>query len=239
MTIVIATTTCAPYLDVPNRWRSWLANANAIKESVALDHEVRYLAALETDGRGKEPFGAFLAALDEVGGDHVWFSLDDGRTKITTDNRLRHITLGQNIVSGLCSDDPGVEWLLFVAADTALPPDVLPKMLEMDHPLVAPLVTTYGAICRGPAVEGYPAAWKVQDAMASAAAVMIHRDVFKRLRWRCDYERGMTDDPSYRADADELLGIPTYVRGDCEATHWPLTIGSIESRLGPSAVVVR
>ncbi len=112
--------------------------------------------------------------------------------------------------------------------------DVIPRMLEMNYPLTAPFITTYGL--KGPAVEGY--SYPVMDAMASAAAIFIAREVFTKIRWRWDFDTQMSDDPCYHHDAKTLLGIPTYVRRDVLAKHYPEAIGAIETR-GHDMTVVR
>jgi hypothetical protein len=202
----------------------------------AAGFDLRHFAAIQIDGRGVEPFAELMDALVQLGGEYWTYSLDDGRTSIGMTNRWRHITFGQNLVVEYCQSQADVEWLLFLAADTAAPSDIVPRMLEMNHPLVAPYITTYGLT--GPAVEGYPPEWGVQDAMASAACMMIRRDVFRSIRWRWDLDAGMSDDPCYHYDARTLLGVPTYVRHDVLAKHYPESIGDYESR-GYDTTVIR
>jgi hypothetical protein len=116
--------------------------------------------------------------------------------------------------------------MLFLAADTMPPNDIIPRMLEIDHPLCAPYITTYGL--RGPLVDKYP--FPVMDAMASAAAIFISREVFSKIRWRWDLDKNMSDDPCFHHDALHYLKIPTYVRQDCLAHHFPIAVGPIETR---------
>jgi len=222
--IVVGTTLAAFVMDQRDTWASWLRNNEEIKQSHP--EGVQYFAAIQVDSRGLEPFKPLLDELESIGGEYFTYSLDDGRTSITTMNRLRHITMGQNVVVDYCQSIPSCTHLLFMAADCAPPPDVLPKMLEMNHPLTAPYITTYGL--RGPRVPKYP--FPVMDAMASAAAICIGRDVFQKIRWRWDFDSQMSDDPCYHHDAKHLLGIPTYVREDVIAKHYPDAIGAIETR---------
>lgn len=223
--IVVGTTLAAFVMDQEDTWRSWLRNATEVREhAAATGHEVRYFAALEVDARGVAPFHPLLDALAEVHGEWWTFTLDDGRTRVTTANRLRHITMGQNLVTDYAVSSHA-DWLLFMAADCQPPDDVAPRMLEMGHPLVAPNIPTY--CLSGPEVHDYT--FPVQDVMASAACVFIHRDVFRRLRWRWDFEDG-SDDPCYHKDAIDLLGVRTYVRQDVTARHYPESVGAIEGR---------
>src|SRR5882757_10010822 len=101
-------------MDDPDIWGSWLRNAEAMKES-HLD-SVQFFAAIEVDARGLEPFGALLDRLREIGGEWWTYSLDDGRTTVTTANRLRHITFGQNLATDYAVSTQATH-LLFMAAD--------------------------------------------------------------------------------------------------------------------------
>lgn len=269
MTLVVATTLHAYVTDQKDTSEAWLYNAEAIAASV--DDDVVFFAALEVDGRGLVPFSNLLARLGEIetatgDGSTAWwtFRFDDGADEITGANRLRRITTGQNMANTF-ADDIGASHLLFCAADCAPDPDVLPKLLEMDHPIVGPEIGTYclsGDVplaegrtvycenCRGTGVyyqgasefsctrcEGtgwlrgplYPN-FPVQEHMASAACILLAREVFSKLRWRTDHDAGMTDDPCMHHDALHLLGYPTYVRKDVHARHYPEAIGPIEGR---------
>ena len=227
--IVVGTTLHAFVMDNEDHWGSWMRNAEKVKEEY--QHfgnwtDVKYFAAIQIDSRGLEPFGPFLKRLEEVGGEFWTYSLDDGRTEVTTKNRIRHITVGQNLVNYFAMSIPSCTHMLFMAADTMPPNDILPKMLEMNHPLCAPYITTYGL--RGPRVDKY--SFPVMDAMASAAAIFIAREVFSGIRWRWDMDKNMSDDPCFHHDALHYLKIPTYVREDCKAQHFPISVGAIETR---------
>lgn len=231
--ILVATTLAAFVMDQEDTWSAWLRNAEEIQASHP--DGVTYFAAIETDARGLDPFAPLLTRLAEVGGEHWTFSLDDGRTEVTTANRLRHITTGQNLASDRACTSPDCTHLLFLAADLEPPADCLPKLLELDHPLVGGHCGTYGLT--GPPRGGYPAAWDVRVHMATAAFVMLHRSVFNRIRWRWDLDAGMSDDPCLHHDAETLLGIPTLVRHDVVGVHWPQCIPGIEDRGHDMAVV--
>lgn len=227
--IVVGTTLAAYVMDNPDHWRSWMKNANAVRNHYP-HYGVRYFAAIEVDKRGIEPFNDFIVELEKVGGEYWTYSLDDGRTEVTTKNRLRHITAGQNLVTDYAVST-GASHLLFLAADCMPQDDIIPRMLEMEHPFCAPFIPTY--CLTGPLVkenlDGMIYPWPVMEAMPSAACVFIARSVFKRLRWRWDFEDG-SDDPCYYLDARELLGIEAHVRKDVRAYHFPEAVGPIESR---------
>lgn len=229
--IVVGTTMAAFVMDQEDTWASWMRNAEALKAS---HPSVKYFVALQVDKRGLEPFEPLLARLTQIGGEYWTYSLDDGRTSVTTANRLRHIVVGQNLVVDYAQSIPDCSHLLFLAADCMPPNDVIPRMLEVNHPLTAPFIPTYNL--RGPYVDGY---WyPVMDTMASAAAIFIARKVFTKIRWRWDADMGMSDDPCYHYDALNLLGIPTYVREDVVAKHYPEIVDAIEKR-GHDMTVVR
>lgn len=238
MTVVVGTTLTTFAMQDPHAWGSWLRNAERQQAMAqAAGHELTHFAAIETDARGLEPFADLVNAIDSIGGEWWTYTLDDGRTKVDMGgSRWRHITMGQNIVTEYCQSRPDVDWLLFLAADCAAPSDIVPRMLEMRHPLCAPYITTYGL--RGELVESYPAEWGVEDAMASAAAIWIARDVFRRIRWRWDLDERMSDDPCFHHDARTLLGVPTHVRHDVLAKHYPEAVGDYEAR-GYDTTVVR
>lgn len=207
-------------------WSSWLSNAEAMRaHASAAGAELLFFAAPEVDARGVVPFRPLIARLNELVGDYWPWRLDAGRTEVTTTNRLRYITMGQNIVAEYANAS-GADWLLFLAADTKAPDDVIPKLLELNHPLCGPEIPTY--CLSGPRVTQYP--FPVEEQLISAAAIFIRRELFKVLRWRYDTEAGMSDDPAFRHDAWTLMGIKSYVRKDCVAQHFPAAIGPVESR---------
>src|SRR5690606_951960 len=67
--------------------------------------------------------------------------------------------------------------------------------------------------------------------MATAAFVLIRRDLLRKVRWRWDLDAGMSDDPCLHHDALVFHGVETLVRHDCVGRHWPEAIGPIETRL--------
>lgn len=227
--IVAATTLCAFAMDDPDTWGSWLKNAEKMRELgvEARGEPVHFFAAIELDARGIEPFKPLVDRLAEIGADYWTFTLDDGRTSVTTANRLRHITMGQNLCTDFCST-PGIDWMLFLAADCRPPADAVERLLEVKHPLVGGHVPTY--CLEGKLVIGYPLEWDVQAHMPTAAFVMIHRKIYTRLRWRWDAVNGMSDDPAYHYDAATLMHTDAYVRHDVIGRHFPETIGAVETR---------
>lgn len=216
-------------------WGSWLDNAEAIKASVP--DEVRYFCAVEIDARGLDPFVPLLDELSTMDADWWTYHLDDRRDRITTSNRGRHLTMGQELCSEYATAE-GATHMLFLAADLEPPPDCLPKLLEVDHPLVGGHVSTYCQGVNDPTLADYPAEWDVREQAMTAAFVLIARDLFKPIKWRWDPDLGMTDDPSYTHDAKTFHGVRTLVRRDVIGRHHPESIPAIEGR-GYDLEVVR
>jgi hypothetical protein len=210
-------------------WDAWLRNAEAIQAS--LDDGVRYFVAIQTDARGLDPFAPLLDRLNQLGGDYWTYSLDDGRTEVHSRNRLRHITTGQNLISEYANSRTDCTHLLHMAADCEPPPDVLPKLVEVNNGLAVAYCPTYGL--SGETLPGYGFPVTGPSPVASpfaAVCVLLQRDVFKRLRWRYDIEMGMSDDPSLAYDAGTMLGVDVRIRMDCIAHHHPAAISGIEDR---------
>lgn len=234
MTVVVATTLTGFAMASEDTWASWLINAEAIKAS---HPDVTYFAAIETDARGEDPFRPLCDRISGLDGDWWTFHLDDGRTTVNTANRLRHITMGQNLATDYALSDPDCTHLLFLAADLEPPADCLPRLMELDHPLVGGHVPTYcldgppasrlSPDCRS---RGWPEGIDVRVHMATAAFVLIHRDLLRYVRWRWDLDAGMSDDPCLHYDALTFHGTETLVRHDVIGRHHPEAIGAIETR---------
>jgi hypothetical protein len=227
MILAAATMTCFA-LSAEPACLSWLNTAEQLRESHP--DGVDFFAAFELDARGIAPFQPVTDRLTELGGTWWTYTYDDGRTEVTSGNRFGHICAGRNLIADRAVT-AGASHILHLDADMEPPADCLPKLLEMNHPLVGGEVPTYSL--RGPYVPGYP--YAVQEHMNTAGFLLVARSVFRRLRWRFDLEAGLTDDPCYHLDAKELLGVPTYVRKDVIGRHWPESIPPLEDRYGPGS----
>jgi hypothetical protein len=229
--IVVGTTLTTYAMLDPARsflWDAWLRNAEEIQNSVT--DEVRYFAAIETDGRGLSPFTPLLRRLSWLSGTCWTFSLSDGRTQVTGENRGRHITMGQNLVSEYATS-VGATHLLHMASDTEPPPDVLPKLLAVDNGIAAAECPTY-CMSVGRTSQSFK---QIDDFIVTigpmtAVCVLLKRQLFKALKWRWDPDLGMTDDPSFSHDAKRLFDVETLTRIDCVAKHHPESIGPIGDR---------
>lgn len=242
--VLVASTMASYVLDREETWSSWLANASAMKTSHP--DGVDFFAAIEMDARGLNPFALLRNRLtmtnDEMLINGSWwpFSLDDGRVNISTKNRLRHICMGQNVCMERATADD-YSHLLFIAADCKPPPDVIPKLLEVNEHVVAAHSPTY-CLPNQPLIDrgDIPVAtWVDPDTLCfSAACVMLDREAFRLLRWRADGDAGMTDDPCLQYDAWYNHHWPVYVRTDVITNHYPASIPPIEMR-GHDMQVVR
>ncbi len=208
-------------------WDSWLSNAEALREAAG-DAEVRFFATVETDARGLVPFVPLLERLTSLAtaAEMPWyeFSIDDGAASIDTGNRLMRICTGLNLIAHHAVR-AGATHVFWRHADIWVPDDSIPKLLELDQPLVGGNIPTY--CLTGPRSEFYPEEWDVREHMNVGGFLLARREVFARVPWRAD--GGMTDDPCYHADALDL-GFQTFVRHDLEGRHWPEAIPPIEDR---------
>lgn len=221
-------------MDQPDTWGGWLVGAEELRANAeAVGHEVEFFAVLEVDGRGTAPFNPLFERLLAIGGGYYTYSLDDKRTKVTGGNRILHIVTGRNILTEYAVSRSDCTHLLYLDADTTPPPDAIPRLLEVDHPLVGGDVPTY--CLSGPPVPEYP--FPVEEHMNTAGFLLADRSIFRAVRWRADPDLNLTDDPCFHADA-LALGVPTYVRKDVQGSHHPPSIGPIEAR-GHDMTVVR
>ncbi len=195
----------------------WLTHAEALRAAAA-PHAVDFFAAVETQPDGLEPRLQPLEARVRGLGGTVWrFMLDDGATRIDGGNRLARICTGRNLVIEQALRS-GAEWVLFADADIELPPDVLPRLLELRHPFAGFHVPGYGLA--GPPVAGH--AFPVQRYMNTAGAWFVQRALFRRFRWLIDPDDGLSDDPAtYRLIRDQL-GTEQHNRLDVRGRHGPL-----------------
>ncbi len=235
--ILVGTTLAAFVMDDIHTWGAWTYNAEEIRAS---HPDVRYFAAIEVDKRGLDPFDQLLDRLKMIDGTYFTFSLDDGRTSVTTANRLRHITMGQNLVFDVACAQPDCTHVMFLAADLAPPTDALTKLLEVDWPTVGGWCPTY--CLSGPSIAGRErdGVWKefsfpamtqqsAEELVASAAFMLFERVAFRTLRWRWDLDTGMSDDPCMQYDAARL-GWNFIVRKDVVGIHYPMAVPAVEQR---------
>ena len=194
----------------------WLRNAETLR--AITPHVVDYFLASETPPDGLEPrLHPAEARVRELGGTVWHFMLDDGAARIDGGNRLVRICSGRNLVIEHALRS-GADWVLFADTDIELPPDVLIRLLELDHPFAGFAVPSY--VLGGPPVAGYD--FPVQAYMNTAGAWFVHRTVFRRFRWLWDPDDGLTDDPATHRVIRDQLGVEQRNRLDVMGRHGPL-----------------
>jgi hypothetical protein len=234
--IVIGSTIAAYKMDNFEEGVAWISNAQDLIEDAARNgHEVKWFIAVEVDGRGVTPMNPLLAAMRDL--DHeVWtYSMNTGASALNSDERLAHICEGRNLVTEFAMRE-GAEWLLHLDTDLRPDPHTFTKLFEVGWPVTGGDVPHYvlsgpvvsnrrhwmgddGELVLGMGDDSDPYLFPVQEHWNTAGYLLVHREIFRQLRWRYDLERGLTDDPAWGADLRRFFGIQTLVRKDCIGSH--------------------
>lgn len=211
-----------------NEDMSWIENRLSIMEKFP---NARFFAALELDTRGLEPFSRVIAALEEVGGDYWTYSINDKEEEVTYSNRWIRIETGRNLVREFAQrkrNMAGLHWgekvpqegfvnydaVLYVDSDIELTPQIIEKLLEVDHHIVSVDVPAYGL--SGPVVNKNP---RVEEHWNTAGVLLINSPHFYDLPWYHNSYMNLSDDPTFQYLAERLYGRQTFVRKDVTAKH--------------------
>jgi len=186
--------------------------------------EVRFFAAIEVDGEGLDPYAHFLddyegvCRVTETSCDYWRFAMDDGHSAVTGNDRLLRICCGRNMAHEYAQRN-GASHILFVDSDVRVPGDTIPKLLELDHPIVGGFIGAYAGVhwYDGPSVPTAPGDTRIH--WDSAGCLMVASEVFSRVAWNYDLSAGNTDDPAFQRNVEELLGYQTWVRHDLLCEH--------------------
>ena len=240
-TILVATTAAGYKADGGDSGCAWLTHAGEmIADAQSVGHQISWFAALETGNRDLNPFVYMESRIAALGGD-VWrFSFDDGAATVTNETRLRRICIGRNIITDFAMSR-GFEWVLFLDSDVTPNPATFTGLLALNWPIVGcdvpqycldgPVIRTWSDVASVHPEAGErlkftdPSEVLPGDVRAhwnTAGYLMVHRSLFRRLRWTIDIDAGLTDDPAYQRDAREWFGAPTLVRHDLVGDHAPL-----------------
>jgi hypothetical protein len=244
--MIVIGTTLAPYkMSDPREGLLWLANARQLVEDAGENgHSVKFFLALELDSRGLKPCQSVVSVLNSLDAEtDVWtFSVSNGVEEISTDERIFRITTGRNMITEYAMREKA-SWIFHVDSDLRPDPETFSKLLDVGWPVVGGEVPGY--CLHGPAVENrrnfmevanpnnrhieelvlgfgddsetYP--YPVESHWNTAGYLLVHRSVFRQIRWRHDFGRDLTDDPAWGEDVKNWLGVDTLVRKDCVGWH--------------------
>ena len=231
MSIIVAMTSAPHKMDGSEL--SWLTEIDRFREQAkARGHELQVFAALELDARGIVPFGRLVAALQRIGGAYWTYNLDDGAVRIDSANRLARICEGRNLCIEYAQRNRPADFILYLDSDVLPDRDTIDKLLavaDLGYRQVGGEVPSY--VLGGERVPGVDLPLE-QRSYNTAGYLLVHRDIYRRLRWRWDWDAGMTDDPCWFADARQFLGVPCIVRTDCVGRQQPEVLVPIEQRGG-------
>lgn len=203
--IVVGTTFVWP--NEVERVDKWLRSADGLTDAL-------FFAAVQTEEEAPR-------LSDRV---TVWtFSIDGWRW--STRDRLIGITTGRNLVREYALRETDCTHVYFADADISYPPDVLDRLLELDHPVVAGHVPSY--CLDGPKVD---APGDVREHWNTAGSLLVRRDVVAEVAWRWNPDRGMTDDPCFAEDVERAGFGKTWVRHDVICDHHPEVLVAVEQR---------
>lgn len=225
VTILVASTIPAYKLDRPDWCTAWLLHGEAMNEQTA--DPLRFFAVLEVDGRGIDRFAPVLERLAELDGDYWTFSIDTGVSAITSGERIPRICAARNLMIDYMLADRTYTHVLFLDADTEVPPESITRLLELQHPVAGGHVPTY---CLGDDAPSVP--FDDRDVRAhwtTAGFLLIERDVLRDVRWGWDPDAGQTDDPFFQERTKRRWG-ETWVDHDLVAQHHPPAIAPVEQR---------
>lgn len=231
--MIVLATTCAPHKLDEGFYLKWLEHFEAMQESIEDDLVV--FIALEIDRRGIDVYAPMRPRLDEAQATIWTFGIDTQPYslepfEVNSGNRLVRICTGRNLAAEYAMTIKASH-ILYLDTDTEPVPDCLPKLLEVDRPLVYGHVPTYNL--DGPVAHGLPG--DCRQHWSSAGFSLVRRDAFRHVHWGWDVDDGKTDDPAF-ARAVELIGKAQgldwspITRHDVEGKHWPPSIVPLEDR---------
>lgn len=227
MPSLVIGTTVPTFKALAKEELTWILHAEEMVSDVlscGFD-SVHFFAAIETDARGLAPFTQLILRLKQLSsigpasGSYWTFSVDDHAKKIDSYNRLVRICTGRNLIHEFALRGD-VSHVLFLDSDLEVPADSVSKLMEMDYPIVGGNVPVYQMT--GPKLKDRYT-FPVQEHWNTAGFLMVTRDIIRRIRWRADVHGadadGLSDDPCFALDVEQLFGYPTHVRKDLIGKH--------------------
>lgn len=261
-------TTIASWKCTGTEEMAWVRQAEFMQDACEdAGHTIKFFAALEQDDRDDAPFKAIIHRLEQLDDATVWrYRYDDGADEINSDNRLHRICTGRNMAQEFAVRDPEVTHILFMDSDIMPDPDLILRLLELDHPVVGATVVWSGS---GQVVYSHldgqklepgeqfgvgdlgasgfvpetstgwvPEGADVRVHWNSAGCLLVERDVFRCVQWHRDPDAGLSDDPAYQRETARQFG-PTWVRHDVTVQHVPMAMVPVEQRTNYDKKVYR
>lgn len=240
-----------------NEHEAWLNYRNEIKNT--FKNSV-FFSAFELTKTGIEPFQSIINKLNEVNGKYWTYSINDNEENVKEINRLIRIETGRNLIREYAQRfriTKGGSWgedctqenidtfnfdaILYVDSDMIVTPEIISKMLEIDHPLVG--CKTYYGLPPGKIINQNPL---IEEHWTTAGLLLVNAPAYYDLPWYHNAYLNLSDDPSYQYMATRLnqmnndLSIGNYygmtwVRKDIFAEHIG-QIGLLEHRNIPKRI---
>lgn len=237
MILVAATTASWLGRSDPNLTTRWLENA----EEMASHGDVAFFAALEAHPEKREALDPLLYRLSSSGGEVWWFWMDDLEEEAQTNLRTRRVCTGRNLIIEYALHHRFTH-VLFLDADLIPPGDAVPKLLDVDWPIVGGDVPVY---CLGgdPVLNRRtwmsPGTWltmdsyfpySVEEHWNTAGFLLVRTEVLQHIRWGWDPIEGLSDDPWFAREVERAGFGKTLVRKDVVGDH--IALGQLEARPG-------
>lgn len=188
----------------------WLRDSHAIAQKFP---DAVFFAALELDHRGLEPFQRLIEALQQVEGIYWTYTINDGETQVTSENRWIRIEAGRNLVREYAQRGR-FDAVLYVDSDINLTVEMIEKMFEVDHPLVGINVPEY--VQHGPVVNENP---RIEEHWTTAGMLLVNAPAYYELPWSHNQNLNLSDDPTFQRLSEQIGYGNTWVRKDINAHH--------------------
>lgn len=208
MRILIGTTLTSFAMRQEETWKPWTRHGE--------EHD-RFAAIEASPFSSEEDLIPYLKMHDHLK-DFRYYTLDDGREKVTTANRGLHIAMGRNVILDYAEIN-GYDYVLMMDADIEMEPDTIDKLLEVGSHVVGAYCSTFNQ--NGELASMFPMG-EVRYHLATGCT-LIEREVFTKIRYR------PADDWGFMEDC-ERLGYLHKVRHDAPVKHYPEHIPPLEAR---------
>lgn len=213
--MILVASTVAAYKCKDGDETGWIQSAE--KMAAATEQPIEFFCAVQIGQGHDENLEVLRLRMAEIGGTIWEFSIHDGEPEVTARKRIRDICAGRNlcIEYAILRD---ASHILFLDSDLYVPNDSITKLLEIDHPVVGGDVPSY--CLHGPLIEeGVPEDAQVQEHWNTAGFLLVPQEVFRVVRWRHDYDAGISDDPAFAQEVAAHGFGNEWVRHDLVGNH--------------------